>query len=104
MYYFQIVKTIQAKTKKAILQKHKFSFMIGPPAMFCNGKADGLYASPIDRAEYFFCTDGDASECESCGAGLHFYPNCKKCLEIGSSKSNTLTCCKRLLLSFFYSL
>nr|XP_002717503.2 chitotriosidase-1 [Oryctolagus cuniculus] len=48
------------------------------PGAFCQGRADGLYPNPQDRASFYTCAGGRLFQ-QSCPPGLVFNPSCKCC-------------------------
>ncbi|XP_029008021.1 acidic mammalian chitinase-like [Betta splendens] len=49
-----------------------------PGPGFCNGKPDGLYANPDDKATFYMCAGG-ITHLRYCGAGSVFNDKCKCC-------------------------
>lgn len=49
-----------------------------PGTGFCNGKPDGLYPHPDDKASFYMCSGGN-THVGQCGAGSVFDDNCKCC-------------------------
>uniref|UniRef100_A0A8D0B099 chitinase n=1 Tax=Salvator merianae TaxID=96440 RepID=A0A8D0B099_SALMN len=49
-----------------------------PPPNFCEGHADGIFANPDNKSEFFECVGG-ITIVKSCGAGLEFDESCKCC-------------------------
>ncbi|XP_031582683.2 acidic mammalian chitinase-like [Oreochromis aureus] len=49
-----------------------------PGTGFCNGKPDGLYPHPDDKATFYMCAGG-VTHVRQCGAGSVFDDNCKCC-------------------------
>jgi len=60
--------------------------LIGAPSNFCQGKTNGLFGNPNNREEFFQCTDGQSSLCQTCPATLMFSDNCGMCIYPTSSK------------------
>uniref|UniRef100_A0A3P9IQ92 chitinase n=1 Tax=Oryzias latipes TaxID=8090 RepID=A0A3P9IQ92_ORYLA len=49
-----------------------------PGSGFCNGKPDGLYPNPDDRATFYMCSGG-ITHLTQCGAGSVYNDSCKCC-------------------------
>ncbi|XP_061642110.1 acidic mammalian chitinase-like [Phyllopteryx taeniolatus] len=50
-----------------------------PGSGFCNGKPDGLYPNPDDRASFYMCAGG-ITHLNRCGSGSVFDDSCKCCI------------------------
>lgn len=51
---------------------------VPPPLIFCEGKADGIYANPDDKSKFYECSGGNTI-LKSCGESLVFDESCKCC-------------------------
>ena len=65
-----------------VLLSYQFS---GPPVDFCIGRSDGAFNNPANLAQYFYCNNGKASECNECDFGV-FKNKCELCLPFGTRK------------------
>nr|XP_028587966.1 acidic mammalian chitinase-like [Podarcis muralis] len=51
---------------------------VPPPLIFCEDKADGIYANPDDKSKFYECSGGNTVS-KSCGESLVFDESCKCC-------------------------
>ena len=60
-------------------------FVLGAPSNFCQGKSNGLFGNPDNRQQFFQCSDGRSSLCQTCPSTLVFSDSCRMCIYPTSS-------------------
>uniref|UniRef100_A0A7M5WJW7 Uncharacterized protein n=2 Tax=Clytia hemisphaerica TaxID=252671 RepID=A0A7M5WJW7_9CNID len=60
-----------------------------PPKDFCVNKADGGYANPSDKSQFFYCQNHLASQCLWCAPMLIFNKECCRCLYLNQGCNNS---------------
>ena len=64
-----------------------FSFIPGPPDLFCLNKPNGQYAFEYDQSRFFSCNNNAPDGgCQNCPGGLVFKEACALCLRKDDSK------------------